>query len=188
MRLVDRRSFRLYDALSVRSQEKTRKSLTPMLQRSRISTTSIPSEPDTEGRRSTCRRSPFNRKHISQPVCLTQWSSTILRFGTLSRSWKQGGALAWLETRVAPVDVSSVSIDDHGRVVIKNQAFAAEIAKRLAVPGAATAAGDTACSNGLCWGRACCCTTGVVFSRVVSPEILWALWCPARLSRSAELF
>lgn len=60
----------------------------------------------------------------------------------------QAGAMEWLNTRVAPVNVGQVSIDDHGRVVVADAAFAKVISDRIA-PHAA-AAGDTACSNGSC--------------------------------------
>src|SRR2546421_103547 len=60
-------------------------------------------------------------------------------------------AKEWLATRVAPVDVSKISIDDRGRVVIADSTFADAIKKKLAAPHIAGAeAGDTACSNGAC--------------------------------------
>jgi hypothetical protein len=62
---------------------------------------------------------------------------------------KQPAALEWLTTRVGPVNVNDISIDDQGRVVIADKAFAEEISKMVKT-GRVDAAGDTACSNGSC--------------------------------------
>jgi hypothetical protein len=62
---------------------------------------------------------------------------------------KQPAALEWLASRVAPVDVSKISIDEKGRVVIADKAFADVVSQRLK-DTAGSALDNTACSNGSC--------------------------------------
>ena len=89
-------------------------------------------------------------RNISQPAAGTVvFDNSVLRNLLVQ---KQEGALEWLATRVTPVDVSKISIDDHGRVVITDAAFAKVIDDRLKkeVGTEATALDNTACSNGSC--------------------------------------
>jgi hypothetical protein len=89
----------------------------------------------------------IRREHISEPQPGTvAFHNPVLRNLLVQ---KQPAALDWLSARVAPVDVSKISIDDQGRVVVADKAFAEVIANKLKAPQEA-AAGDTACSNGAC--------------------------------------
>lgn len=63
----------------------------------------------------------------------------------------QPAALDWLKTRLAPVDVSKISIDDQGRVLVADHGFAKAVAAKTASAIAASATpGDVGCSNGAC--------------------------------------
>ena len=85
--------------------------------------------------------------HITEPAAGT----VVLDNPVLRNLLVQNPAAAqhWLASKVAPVNASSITIDDQGRVVIADKAFAAAIAQK-ALAGGAAAAGDTACSNGAC--------------------------------------
>lgn len=65
---------------------------------------------------------------------------------------KPDAAFDWLSSRVGPVDPAEISIDDNGRVLISNAAFAKVLSDRVAAKTGndPAVAGDTACSNGSC--------------------------------------
>ena len=86
--------------------------------------------------------------NITQPAANTVvFDSDVLRNLLVQQ---QQAALDWLKSRVAPVNISEISIDNQGRVVISDPQFAQVIATRLAGGADAPEAGDTACSNGAC--------------------------------------
>jgi hypothetical protein len=87
-------------------------------------------------------------EHITQPAPdVVVLNNPVLRQLLVQ---KQGAALDWLTNRVKPVDISKVSIDDHGRVVISDPDFAQLLSARVAAEAGNAIAGDTACSNGAC--------------------------------------
>ena len=87
--------------------------------------------------------------HISHPAGDTVvLENSVLRNLLLQN---QPAALDWLKTRLAPVDVSKISIDDHGRVVVADHNFAKAVAAKTSTAITASATpGDIGCSNGAC--------------------------------------